>query len=184
MSLFVNKAKQYASYHTKNITKVTHFVGVPLIIFSLMIFFGFVKISVPGVFSTNLAWFLMIGVLVYYAKLNVKLAVSILPIFLIMIYLADMISSGGPTKGTFEIFLLFFVFGWVIQFVGHFYEKKKPAFMDNLSQLFIAPLFLVAEAYFYFGMLNDLYLEIYEADAEVVQQKNRERVEENTDDAI
>ncbi len=45
-----------------------------------------------------------------------------------------------------------FLVGWVIQFVGHYYEGRKPAFVDDLIGLVIGPLFVVAEAGFLVGL--------------------------------
>ena len=42
----------------------------------------------------------------------------------------------------------FFVVGWAIQFVGHWYEGRKPAFVDDLIGLLVGPMFVVAEALF------------------------------------
>ena len=44
------------------------------------------------------------------------------------------------------------VAGWAIQFIGHAFEGKKPAFVDDLVGLLIGPLFIVAEAGFAFGL--------------------------------
>jgi uncharacterized membrane protein YGL010W len=49
-----------------------------------------------------------------------------------------------------------FVLGWVIQFVGHYYEGRKPAFVDDITGLIIGPLFVVAEAAFLLGMRKKL----------------------------
>lgn len=49
-----------------------------------------------------------------------------------------------------------FVVGWVFQVVGHFYEKKKPAFMDDVIGLAIGPLFVLAEMVFMFGFRKEL----------------------------
>jgi uncharacterized membrane protein YGL010W len=49
-----------------------------------------------------------------------------------------------------------FIVGWVIQFVGHHFEKAKPAFVDDLTQLLIGPLFLMAEVYFMLGVEAEL----------------------------
>ena len=38
MDTFIRQAQLYATYHQKPLTRYTHFVGVPLIIFSTMIF--------------------------------------------------------------------------------------------------------------------------------------------------
>ena len=44
-----------------------------------------------------------------------------------------------------------FVVGWVIQFIGHYWEGRKPAFMDDIVGLLIGPLFVLAEIGFALG---------------------------------
>lgn len=57
-----------------------------------------------------------------------------------------------------------FVVGWLFQFVGHYFEGKKPAFVDDLVGLLIGPLFIVAEWVFMAGYATELAQQI-EADA-------------------
>ena len=53
-----------------------------------------------------------------------------------------------------------FVVGWAIQFVGHYYEGKKPAFVDDMRGLLVGPMFITGEALFALGwgkaMLADI----------------------------
>jgi len=49
-----------------------------------------------------------------------------------------------------------FVVGWAFQFVGHYFEGKKPAFVDDLIGLLVGPLFLVAEVAFHLNMRTDV----------------------------
>jgi uncharacterized membrane protein YGL010W len=53
-----------------------------------------------------------------------------------------------------------FVVGWAIQFVGHWYEGRKPAFVDDLTGLLIGPMFVVAEILFAAGWNRPLLAEI------------------------
>ncbi len=53
-----------------------------------------------------------------------------------------------------------FVFGWLIQFVGHWYEGKKPAFVDDVIGLLVGPMFITAEALFMLGWNKPLSAEI------------------------
>ena len=39
----------------------------------------------------------------------------------------------------------------MIQFVGHYYEGRKPAFVDDLIGLMIGPMFVFAEMMFLLG---------------------------------
>ena len=52
------------------------------------------------------------------------------------------------------------MFGWVLQFIGHYYEGKKPAFVDDIVGLFVGPLFVVAEIGFILGLRKELQQEI------------------------
>jgi uncharacterized membrane protein YGL010W len=53
-----------------------------------------------------------------------------------------------------------FVLGWVIQFVGHYYEGRKPAFVDDLIGLLVAPMFVVLEVLAGLGLFKPLIAEI------------------------
>jgi uncharacterized membrane protein YGL010W len=54
------------------------------------------------------------------------------------------------------VFAATFVGGWALQLIGHVFEGKKPALMDNFFQVFIAPIFLMAEVFFAFGYKRDV----------------------------
>ena len=62
---------------------------------------------------------------------------------------------GGPSA-TWVAFGVLFVGGWVLQFLGHHYEGKRPALLDNIFQGFIGPMFLVAETMVALGYRADL----------------------------
>ena len=53
-----------------------------------------------------------------------------------------------------------FVGGWALQFLGHMFEGRKPAFMDDLRGLLDGPLFLVAEVAFALGLSPTLRDEV------------------------
>src|SRR5215216_650167 len=62
----------------------------------------------------------------------------------------------GSAQAVWIAFIALFVGGWVLQFLGHHYEGKRPALMDNIFQAFIGPMFLVAEAMVVTGQRRDL----------------------------
>ncbi|MBN9231611.1 MAG: hypothetical protein BGO90_00445 [Legionella sp. 40-6] len=161
MKSFIEQAQIYAAYHRKPETRFTHMAGVPLVILSFMILLGFVKIIVPGIFMSTLAWFATLALLIYYFILNWKLALAITPILLFLLWISDWLSAAGPTTLGVWSFIITFIAGWALQFYGHFLEGRRPAFLDNLSQALVAPLFLVAELFFMAGFMKNLQLEIY-----------------------
>lgn len=50
--------------------------------------------------------------------------------------------------------------GWALQFLGHYFEGKKPAFLDDVLGLLDGPLFLVAEVAFALGLSPELRAEV------------------------
>jgi uncharacterized membrane protein YGL010W len=73
----------------------------------------------------------------------------------LLLYGADMVSR-LPLLQSGLWFLATFVGGWILQLVGHVFEGKKPALVDNFFQVFIAPIFLMAEVFFLFGYKKEV----------------------------
>jgi uncharacterized membrane protein YGL010W len=139
----------YAAYHQDARNKATHFVGVPMIIFGLFIALGWARLEVGGVTLTA-AMLLAAVVLLWYFLLDVPLALAMLILNAGLLYLADLVSA-QPIGAGLVWFLVFFGGGWVIQLIGHVFEGRKPALVDNFFQIFVAPIFLAAEVFFALG---------------------------------
>jgi len=139
----------YAAYHQDARNKATHFVGVPLIAFSLMIPLGWLRIELGG-FALSAALGVAALLIVYYLVLDVSLGLAMSAVFALMLWGAEPLSQAA--LGTSAAwFLVLFVGGWVLQLWGHVYEGRKPALVDNLFQVFVAPIFLAAEVFFALG---------------------------------
>lgn len=166
MKSFIEQAQFYASYHNNQVTTYTHMVGVPLIIFSLMVLLGIVQIIIPGVLGTNVAAIATLVLLVYYFRLNWQLSLALTPIMIVMLWIANWFSFDGPTKLCLWTFFITFVLGWAFQFYGHYVAGKKPALMDSFYQALIAPLYLVAEMFFKAGYMKALHDQIHGGEEE------------------
>lgn len=158
---FVDQAQVYASYHRNPITRYTHMAGIPLIILSLMILIGFIHVVIIGVLDINVANLATLALLIYYFRLNWRLALTLTPILLLLLWIATFFNHAGPTAFALWSFLLLFLLGAILQSIGHFIEENRPAFVDNFWQVLIAPLFIIAEAFFLIGYMQDLKKEIY-----------------------
>ena len=166
MKPFIEQVQCYASHHQNPKTLYTHWIGVPLIILSLMIFLGFVKIIIPGVFHTTLACLATLAVLIYYFRLQWQLALVLTPIMLCLLWIANWISYNGPNKMSLWMFAITFIVGWGVQLYGHYIAGEKPAFMSHLCQALIAPLFMMAELFFMAGLMSSLKEQIHGASEE------------------
>jgi uncharacterized membrane protein YGL010W len=56
--------------------------------------------------------------------------------------------------------LAVFVVGWIIQFVGHYWEGRKPAFVDDIVGLLVGPMFVVGEVLMAVGLLGQMRMAI------------------------
>ncbi len=149
----------YAKYHRDRRNIATHFVGIPLIIFAIGVLLARPTVMMAG-YALTPAWGLwLLTTLWYLTRGNFLLALAVSLMNLVLISLAQ--AFGAMTTGTWlSVGLGTFVFGWVLQFVGHYYEGKKPAFVEDVSGLFVGPMFVAAEAMFAIGWGRELVGEI------------------------
>jgi uncharacterized membrane protein YGL010W len=146
---------QYAMYHRDKRNIVTHFVGIPLIVFAIGILLA--RFSAFGI---TLAWFVWaLSTVWYLTRGNLVLGVATSVVNALLIALAH------PFAAMLLVHWLSwgvgaFVLGWIIQFVGHYYEGRKPAFVDDVIGLLVGPMFVVGEWLFMLGWGQDMLAEI------------------------
>ena len=149
--------QSYASYHRDARNKATHFVGVPLIVYAIFVLLSLVKL--PGYenlpFPYTVASIFLVATTFYYFKLDVLLTLIQLPFSFALLYFANE-TANLPQVTALMIFAAAFVLGWGIQFLGHYFEGRKPALFDNILQIFNAPLFLAMEVAFVLGLHQEL----------------------------
>jgi len=134
---------------------LTHFIGIPLIVFSILCLTAKAGVDI-GSFKLTLAIVLIVASTIYYFILDKVFGLLMLVILVAVYPLASQIAqlSLGQWLATS---IGFFVVGWVFQFVGHYFEKKKPAFVDDVIGLAIGPLFVLAEFIFMLGFRKSLH---------------------------
>jgi len=143
----------YKSVHLNKTNLKTHFVGVPLIVWAIMVWMSLAALPLTDSFNVTLAMVAFFLTLVYYFLLNFSLGIGQLVFLAPTLYSAHLVSQ-MPNAGW--IAAAAFIIGWLFQFVGHYYEKAKPAFVDDLNQLLIGPLFLMSELFIGLGALKSL----------------------------
>jgi uncharacterized membrane protein YGL010W len=150
---------QYATYHRDRRNIATHFFGIPLIVFAIGVFLARAQFDLPqGHFTA--AEILWLATTVWYlTRGNFLLGLAVSLLNGVLIALAHPF-AGGSTGGWLACGLLAFVTGWVLQFIGHYYEGRKPAFMDDLVGLLVGPMFVTGEALFAAGLCRPLAEEI------------------------
>ena len=156
MKSAVEQLATYKSVHLNASNIITHFVGVPLIVWAAFLFFSFIRIPIGDIVVSG-ALVAAVLVSIYYVMLRLSLAIG-LALFLVPVLLTTEMVSHQAYAVWYGVVV--FVIGWVFQLIGHKYEKAKPAFIDDMNQLLIGPFFLMAELYFLFGWEQELNKQI------------------------
>jgi uncharacterized membrane protein YGL010W len=135
----------YAAYHQDARNKATHFIGVPAIALALLIPLAWLRAG-----ELSAAMVLAAALALYYLVLDLALGVAMFVVLALLVWAAHSVAMLGAAIG-WTCFGVLFVGGWILQLVGHVFEGRRPALVDNLFQIFIAPIFLCAEIFFTLG---------------------------------
>ncbi|MBN6528229.1 DUF962 domain-containing protein [Acinetobacter pittii] len=155
MSNLEQQLSKYAAYHLNHKNILTHFIGIPLIVFSILCLTARAGVNI-GNFKLTLAVVLIAMSSIYYLFLDKVFGVIMLILLAAVYPLASQIAELSLGQWL-AASIGFFVVGWVFQFVGHYFEKKKPAFVDDVIGLAIGPLFVLAEFIFMLGFRKSLH---------------------------
>ena len=152
MKSLVDHLSQYAAYHRDPRNIASHFIGIPLIVVAVAVLlsrpqWGGGWISPAVLVAMASAWF--------YLRLEVRLGV-LMTVLLGLCIWAGQVLAQQSTLVWLASGIGMFVVGWAIQFVGHHYEGRKPAFVDDVTGLIVGPLFVVVELAFLLGLRHEL----------------------------
>ncbi len=137
----VRLLEEYEAYHTHPINRLTHKVAIPLIMFHVVAMLDWVRLGGLEVAGHPVA--LAHGLLLPVAGWYLWMAPRLAP--LVLLPLLVCLPLGRATSQWLVVLLA--VVAWIIQLAGHVvWEKRSPAFVTNLLQLLVGPVFFVAVA--------------------------------------
>ena len=117
---------EYSESHQNKTNKMIHWICVPTIYFSI--------VGILAHFSALLTAVLLALAFIFYARLDIVLAVAMAALTLIMAWLIWVLPVG------YGFYIALFIFAWIGQFYGHKIEGKKPSFFKDLQFLLIGPI--------------------------------------------
>ncbi len=135
---------EYLYYHQHETNRLTHKIAIPVIVFHILAMLDWMRIPFLPTFSfggishgLSVGHLFFVGTVIWYLTLSPKLAalmaIAFAPCFLI--------SPFVPWWAVVAIAVV----AWTVQLAGHaVWEKRKPAFLKNLLQALVGPLFFVA----------------------------------------
>lgn len=158
MSKLAGHMALYAAYHQHPHNKLTHVFGVPAIIFAVLLLMAYPQVEVGGV-PVSLAALFVAGMTLFYISLDVVIGATVGLLAVPLLLLAHWVAA-QPLEVGIAVGLATFIGGWAVQLLGHKFEGNKPALTQNLLQIFVALLFLGAEAFFALGLRKELEREV------------------------
>lgn len=155
MKTLTDQLSQYADYHRDPRNILTHFIGVPMILLAVVMLLS--RPAWGGMDGLPLSPAVIAAVLAcsYYVLLDLRYGLAMGVVLAAMLAVAAPLAQQATTVWLGWSLGIFGV-GWVIQFIGHYYEGRKPAFMDDIVGLLIGPLFVMAEMGFGLGLRREV----------------------------
>jgi len=145
---------QYAQYHRDRRNLATHLVGIPLIVVSIGVLLA-IRMPLAGQEITWAAALWGVTSLWYFSRRHVGAAVAVVLLNALCFALGHWVAlQVAPLAWAWGVGL--FVVGWAFQFLGHVWEGRKPAFVDDLVGLLVGPLFVAVELWAMVGGAKDL----------------------------
>ena len=120
----------YGESHQHPVNERIHFIAIPLIMLSLI---GLIFCLHPW-----LAYGFMAASMVYYARLS---SVFLAAMGVWSVLLLALVHAMGDAR--LPLCVAIFVGAWILQFIGHKLEGKKPSFFEDVQYLWVGPLFVL-----------------------------------------
>jgi uncharacterized membrane protein YGL010W len=158
MKTLTDHLATYAEYHRDRRNIATHFVGIPSIVVGVEALLARAQLTIAG-HDLSAAVIVSLLAVLFYLRLDLRFGFAMASLLAFALVAGNQIASlsvGAWLGASIGIFAV----GWVVQFIGHAYEGKKPAFVDDLVGLLIGPLFVTAEVAFALGLRSELHAEI------------------------
>jgi uncharacterized membrane protein YGL010W len=151
MKSLVDQLGQYAVYHRDSRNIVSHLIGIPLIVVAVATLLARPSFDMTAALTLSPAMLVAAAVAIFYLRLDIRFGILMTVLLALSVWAGKLLAMQSTGLWLAWGLGLFFV-GWVIQFIGHYFEGSKPAFVDDVIGLAVGPLFIVAELAFFLGL--------------------------------
>lgn len=155
MSPLIQALSSYADYHRDRRNIATHLVGIPMIVAGVAVLLSRPQLAHLGAVALSPALLLAAACGAWYLRRDLRYGL-VMAVLLAAVLALGQAAAAWSLAGWGALGGGLFVAGWIIQFIGHAFEGRKPAFVDDLMGLVIGPLFVVAEVGFALGLRREV----------------------------
>ena len=145
---------EYGESHQNIFNKIIHWIAVPAIVWTIIALLW----SIPFPFNVgidlvpvNWASLFLLLAQIYWFRLSISLGLGLLLYNLLMIQLTVLVPQ-ITSWPLWQLALIVFVAAWILQFIGHAIEGKRPSFFRDVQFLLIGPAWLMAFVYRTLGL--------------------------------
>lgn len=129
---------EYGESHQNALNVLIHTIAVPAIYFvSIGLIWSIPTPDFIAFFSVTWAHVLAIPVIWYYFKLSGPIGAAMTLLTIAVFLGIEALAAYGIS--VWKFCLVTFVIMWILQFVGHHIEGKKPSFFKDLQFLLVGP---------------------------------------------
>ena len=169
MKTIRNWFDEYGESHQNKINKIIHWICIPLIFWSIIALLSLIPHSYLNIYNdsffnefTHWGSVIIFFGLIFYLRLSFTIFIGMLLISLCVLFdvyytvylfnlhgfwgLFDQVNIDGHTFLLYSSIIVF-IFAWILQFIGHKIEGKKPSFVKDIQFLLIGPAWLLAFIY-------------------------------------
>lgn len=137
---------EYGESHQNGTNKIIHWICVPLIFWTILGFISYIPTPhfyIPSFGYISIASIIALMIVsIFYFRLSVVVGLIMIFLMLIMEYFISLCNLQFRTK-SWIVYLVVFIITWILQFVGHKIEGKKPSFLKDLQFLLVGPIWLL-----------------------------------------
>lgn len=138
---------EYGESHQNTVNKAIHFVAVPVIYATVI---GLLWSIPQPQWMAEINWLNwavlgLVPTLLFYMAISLPLALGMAALSIVCLFICSAMERLGHP--VWLIALVLFAFMWVLQFVGHYIEGKKPSFFKDLQFLMIGPMWILGFVY-------------------------------------
>ncbi len=138
---------EYGESHRNATNKLIHWICVPLIFWTIL---GFISLipskSICFIYIGCISYISLAAmalVTIFYMRLSFLIGLIMIFVMLLMESFAYGINIRFK-ENSWIVYLAVFIITWILQFVGHKIEGKKPSFLKDLQFLLIGPIWLLS----------------------------------------
>jgi uncharacterized membrane protein YGL010W len=145
---------EYGESHQHPLNKLIHWIAVPTIVWTVVALLWSLPfpaaLELPGI-PLNWATIALLLAQIYWFRLSKPLGFGLLLYNLLMIQLTVLVQNLAAWP-LWKIAAAVFIGAWILQFIGHAIEGKRPSFLKDLQFLLIGPAWLLAFLYRLLGL--------------------------------